>query len=202
VRGTPNLPWVILRPAICYGPGDLTGLTPRLSCAAVYQSLGEKMRFLWTEDLRIHVVHASDVAAACWVAATECTPGSVYNLADQADLTQGKLNVWLAALFKIETSFLGSLVSNLARLNLSGVAADANDKHVPAFTQLCARHRILNTPVSPFIDQELLRDNHLSVDGSKIARDTSFKYQKQATLELLKEQLQAFIAQGVFPPVL
>jgi nucleoside-diphosphate-sugar epimerase len=27
VQKTPNLKWVILRPAICYGPGDLTGLS-------------------------------------------------------------------------------------------------------------------------------------------------------------------------------
>lgn len=39
---------------------------PRLSCAAVYQASGEKMRFLWGEDLRINVVHADDVAAAMW----------------------------------------------------------------------------------------------------------------------------------------
>jgi hypothetical protein len=160
------------------------------------------MRFLWSEDLRINVVHAEDVARACWVAATECAPGSIYNLSDQSDLTQGKLNTWLSALFKIETGFLGSLVSNLAKLNLAGVAADSNDKHVPAFTHLCVRHKILNTPVSPFIDQELLRDNHLSVDGSRFAKETSFRYTKpQASLELVKEQVQAFIEQGFFPPL-
>lgn len=168
----------------------------------MYAASGEKMRFLWGEDLRINVVHAADVARACWVAATECAPGSIFNLADSSDLTQGKLNVWLGALFKIETGFLGSLVSNLAKLNLSGVAADSNDKHVPAFTQLCSKHRILNTPVSPFIDQELLRDNHLSVDGTAITKATSFRYTKPtASLELVREQLQTFIEQGFFPPL-
>lgn len=201
VQKTPNLPWVILRPAIVYGTGDLTGLTPRMSCAAVYHANGEKMRFLWGEDLRINVVHADDVAAAMWVAATECAPGSIYNLADQSDLTQGKLNPWIASLFKIETSFLGSLVSNLARLNLSGVASEANDKHVPAFTQICHKQKILNSPLTPYIDQELLKDNHLSVDGNKITKDTSFKYTKQASMETVREQIDSFIQQGVFPPL-
>jgi len=92
-------------------------------------------------------------------------------------------------------------VSNLARLNLSGVAEDANDKHVPAFTQLCHKHSILNTPVSPYIDQELLKDNHLSVDGRKIEKETSFRYTHQASLELVREQLDSFIEQKVFPPL-
>ena len=135
------------------------------------------------------------------VAATECAAGSIYNLADQVDLTQGKLNPWISSLFKIETSFLGSLVSNLARLNLSGVASEANDKHVPAFTQICHKQKILNTPITPYIDQELLRDNHLAIDGTNIAKDTSFKYTKQISIELLKEQIDSFIQQGVFPPL-
>lgn len=136
------------------------------------------------------------------IAATECAPGSIYNLADSRDLTQGQLNQWLAQLFRIEVSYLGSIVSNLAKLNLSGVAEDANDKHVPGFTQLCHSHAILNTPISPFIDKELLRDNHLAVDGAKITRDTSFKYEHQVSIELIRQQLQSFIDQGVFPPVI
>lgn len=202
VQKTANLPWVILRPAIVYGTGDLTGLTPRFCCAAVYRSLGEKMRFLWGEDLRINVVHADDVAAAMWVAATELPVGSIFNLCDQSDLTQGKLNAYIAALWQIETSFMGSLVSNLARLNLSGIAQDANDKHVPAFTELCVKHAILNTPVSPYIDQELLRDNHLSIDGRAIEKQTSFRYTRQCDKkESVKEQIDSFIQQGVFPPL-
>lgn len=125
----------------------------------------------------------------------------MYNLADSSDVSQGTLNSWLSSLFGIETSFLGSLVSSLARLNLKGVAADANDKHVPGFTQLCAKHHITHTPVSAYIDAELLREQHLSLDGSRITRDTSFRYTKQATPETVREQLDTFIQQGLFPPI-
>jgi hypothetical protein len=95
------------------------------------------MRFLWSDDLKINVVHVDDVAAAMWFAATECAPGSIYNLADAQDLNQGKLNAWISKLFKIDAGCMGSLVSSLAKLNLSGVAEEANDKHVPGFTELC-----------------------------------------------------------------
>ncbi len=133
--------------------------------------------------------------------ATSSPRGTIYNLSDCSDLTQGKLNSWLSQLFKIETSFLGSLVSNLAKLSLSSVAQEANDKHVPAFTQLCIKHKIFHTPISPFIDCELLREHHLSIDGKKIEKETGFRYTKQASLEGIKQQIQAFIEQGVFPPV-
>lgn len=95
------------------------------------------MRFLWGDELRLNVVHVDDVAAAMWIAAVEAKPGSIYNLADQQDLTQGTLNKWIASIFKIEVSCMGSIVSALAKLNLSGVAEEANDKHVPGFTELC-----------------------------------------------------------------
>ena len=95
------------------------------------------MRFLWGEELKINVVHVDDVAAAMWIAASESPSGSIYNLADSVDLTQGTFNKWLSELFKIDVSCMGSLISNLAKLNLSGVAEEANDKHVPGFTQLC-----------------------------------------------------------------
>ena len=99
VQNVRGMEHVILRPAIVYGTGDLTGLSqwkharntrrviamqiptsvhlslvstlfcsaaPRLACASVYQLLKEKMRFLWSDDLRLNVVHVDDLAAAMW----------------------------------------------------------------------------------------------------------------------------------------
>ena len=70
LQQTAGLQWVILRPAIVYGMGDLTGLTPRISCAAVYKKLGEKMKFLWGKELKLSTVHVHDVCTAMWIAAT------------------------------------------------------------------------------------------------------------------------------------
>lgn len=65
-----SLKWVILRPSIVYGIGDLTGLTPRISCAAVYKKINEKMKFLWGKELKLSTVHVMDVCSAIWIAAT------------------------------------------------------------------------------------------------------------------------------------
>jgi len=198
-----GLPLVVLRPAFVYGPGDLTSLTPRLSCAAVYQQLKKKMQLLWDKDLKINIVHVDDVCAAMWVAATELPPGSVFNLADQTNLTQGDFNHMVEVLFGIQTGFLGIILSNLAKLSLEGFANTANDEHVPTWTRLCATHGILNTPVSPYVDQEMMKNNHLFVDGTAVTKKSSFKYKyPKATVELVRAQLNQFIAQQLFPPVL
>jgi len=198
-----GLPLVILRPAIVYGSGDMTGITPRIVCAAVYQDRKEKMKFLWDKSLKLNVVHIDDVCAAIWTALTKAKAGSVYNLADQSDLDQGTLNGLLGEVFDIKVDFLGSVLSNLAKMQLTAVAEEANDKHVPGWTKLCQKHKILNTPLSPYIDKELLSNNNLSVDGSKFIKELDFKYSHpKLTKELVQAVVESFVAQGIFPPVL
>jgi len=198
-----GLPLVILRPAVAYGTGDMTGITPRIVCAAVYQDKKEKMKFLWEKSLKLNTVHVDDVSAAIWVALTKGKVGSTYNVADEQDLDQGTLNGLLGQIFGIKVDFLGSVLSSLAKMQLTAVAEEANDKHVPGWTKLCQKHNILNTPLSPYIDKELLLNNHLSVDGTKIAKELDFKYSHpKMTKELLQAVIESFIAQGIFPPVL
>jgi nucleoside-diphosphate-sugar epimerase len=195
-------PAVILRPAIVFGPGDLTGVAPRLACGAVYKKLNEKIKFLWDEKLKINVVHVRDVVAAIWTACTDLKPGTTYNLADESDLDQGKFNEYIGTLFNIKTGFQGIIISNAAKLNMSGAAAHSNDKHVPTWTKVCQENKVLNTPISPYIDKELLYNNNLFIDGTKITKDSSFKYKEKCNLDLVKEQLQAAIKQNIFPNVL
>jgi nucleoside-diphosphate-sugar epimerase len=203
VRAVEDLPLVVLRPALVYGPGDRTGLTPRITCAAAYQQLGQKMEFLWGKDMRINAVHVEDVCSAIWAACTQAEPGSTYNLADATNLSQGMLNEHLGKMFGIKTGFVGSIKSNLAKLMLGGVADDANNKHVPAFLKLCRESKIMDTPISPHIHKELLKNNSLCIDGTKITGDLTFSYKYPVVTEaLLRQQVQFFIDQGIFAPCL
>jgi len=198
-----GLPLVILRPATVYGAGDMTGITPRIVCAAVYQDKKEKMKFLWDKSLKLNVIHIDDVCAAIWLALSKIKAGTTYNLVDQSDLDQGTLNGILGEVFDIKVDFLGSVLSNLAKMQLTAVAEEANDKHVPGWTKLCQKHKILNTPLSPYIDKELLSNNNLSVDGSKFAKDVDFKLaHPKLTKELIQGVVESFVTQGIFPPVL
>lgn len=220
LRNIAGLNYAIVRPAIVYGIGDLNGLTPRLVVAAVYKELKEEMKFLWTKDLRINTVHVSDTARALIAVADALVkktipPGTVFNLADKNDTDQEKVNVELRKIFGITTGYQGTIISNLARvsliilgifqllnlkLNLADVTEEINEKHLQPWSDICKRHGVSNSPLTPYLDQELLYNNSLSVDGSKIERDLGFKYDVPTLTEAsLREIINEFIAVGVFP---
>lgn len=201
LRKIAGLNIIIVRPAYVYGPGDINSLSPRIICGAVYQHLGEKMKFLWSDDLKINTVHVRDVTKALWIISQKGALGAVYNLADKADLDQGKFNKVLEKIFKIETGFLGSVMSNLAKVNFKGVTEEVNDKHLKPWSELCKGASIVNTPLTPYLDQEVLYNNSLSVDGSAV-EELGFKYDHPDVTEpLIREQIDYFVAQKLFPPL-
>jgi len=203
LRAIPNLHLTILRPALVYGPGDISSITPRLVTAAVYKHLGEKMEFLWDKDLKINTVHVDDVVKAIWHVATKVTPSSaVYNLADSTDTDQGTLCPILESIFAIKTSFIGNLKSKLATsVAMKTVSDTANDKHLKPWSDICKSHNISVTPLTPYIDEELLYNNDLAIDGSAIT-GTGFQYSHPTlTLELVKASLDYHIKNGAFPEI-
>jgi len=200
LRQIKGLPLIIVRPAAVYGPGDNLSIMPRLIAGAVYQFLGEKMEFLWDGDLRLHTVHVDDVVAALWHLANNGTVGEVYNLADTNDTTQGSLNKHFEKIFGIKTSFLGIIGSKVATgLAAKTVADGVNEKHLKPWSELCKSKGITNTPLTPYLDEELLYNNALSVDGTKITK-TGFSYSVPTmTQQLLIDQVNYFVDLGFFP---
>eukprot|EP01094_Clydonella_sp_ATCC50884_P005000 TRINITY_DN13982_c0_g1_i1.p2 TRINITY_DN13982_c0_g1~~TRINITY_DN13982_c0_g1_i1.p2 ORF type:complete len:369 (-),score=115.00 TRINITY_DN13982_c0_g1_i1:53-1159(-) len=199
LRGINGLNLIILRPAIVYGPGDTAGISPRLITGAVYKHLGEKMKLLWSGDLRINCVHVDDVSRAIVHVAQNADAGAVYNLADKSDLTQEKLNKFIEGIFQIKTGFLGGVISNLAKVNLKAATEQVNEKHLKPWADICKADGILNTPLTPYIDTELLYNHALSVDGAAI-EGTGFTYGNPTiSEELLREQIGYFVTQNLFP---
>eukprot|EP00004_Rigifila_ramosa_P020884 TRINITY_DN547_c0_g3_i1.p1 TRINITY_DN547_c0_g3~~TRINITY_DN547_c0_g3_i1.p1 ORF type:complete len:382 (-),score=89.99 TRINITY_DN547_c0_g3_i1:119-1210(-) len=202
LRAIAGLNLIILRPANVYGPGDTSGISPRVICGAVYQFLAEKMEFLWDKDLKINTVHVKDVARALWHVATNGAVGQVYNLADKSNTSQGSLNAVLEPIFKIKTGFVNALLSQGAKLNMEMTAEITNEKHLKPWSDLCRSKGIVSTPLTPYLDQELLYNRDLCVDGSKI-ETTGFTYENpQLTEGLVREQIQYFIDQKLFPEVI
>lgn len=200
VRATNGLDWVILRSATVYGNGDSTGLMPRFCCAAVYKSSKEKMKFLWTKDLKYNTVHVEDLCAAIVHATSDrVAAGSIFNVVDDTDTDQGKLNDIITQLFGIETGFAGTMASNLARLNFKSICNDANEGHTPIWMELLNDADIRNTPLSPYISQELLYANQLSVSGAAL-KATGFNLKHpMLTPQTAQESLQFAETQGIFP---
>ncbi|CAO0801198.1 unnamed protein product [Mucor circinelloides] len=199
---------IILRPAVVYGPGALLGLTPRLIIGRIYKYLDEEMKLLWSKDLKLNTVHVDDVSRACWhltqwytdnnISATGQVP--IFNLVDKQDTDQEAINKQLQTIFDIKTGYHGSVVSTFAKLNLDAVIEAVNEKHLAPWAELVKKNGIANTPLSPYLDEELLYNNALSVDGSKIERETGFTYSvPYLTQEKLIEIIDGYKALQVWP---
>jgi len=140
-----------------------------------------------------------DVAAAMWHCALNVPAGALYNLADKNDTNQEKINKILEAIFGISTGFYGSLVSNAARLDFKGIVEDVNDKHLKPWSEMCTAAGIASTPLTPYLDPELLYNNSFSIDGSAI-ESTGFKYTyPNVTEALVREMMQYYVEQKLFP---
>ena len=193
---------IILRPAIIYGPSDLNGLTPRITCACTYTATHEKMKLLWSGDLCINTVHVRDVARAIWHLYTNSKGEGplIYNLADKNQTDQKKINEIFEKIFGIETGFFGTLLSQAAKINMKGAAETANENHMLPWSEMIKQSGIKFTPLSPHIDKELLYNNSLSVDGTLIEKETGFHYDyPNVTVELIQEQIEYFKKMNLFP---
>jgi len=200
LRKIQGLNLIIVRPAIVYGPGDVSGVTPRLITGAVYKHLGETMEFLWDKDLKLNTVHVADVCAALWFLGQNGKVGEAYNLADSNDTDQGSINKLLESMFKIKTDFMGFLKSKAATsIAMKTVAETANEKHLKPWSELCKSKGITNTPLTPYLDEELLYNNSFAIDGTKITK-LGFTYKHPNMTEAdLRATADYFIALGFFP---
>jgi len=193
LAGMTDLPCVILRPAVIYGEGDVNGIAPRIICAAVYKYQNKKMEFLWTGDMKLNTVHVKDVCKAMIFCAKNDSPikaGEIYNLCDKNDTNQKKINQILEEIFGIKTGFKGTIISTAAeKLGMEGVCETVNDEHMKPWSQLCKEKNLIGTPLSPYLDQELLYNNPLCIDGSAIEKK-GFTYDyPNMTADLIREKI-------------
>lgn len=200
IKKLKGLNLVIVRPSIVYGPGDVSGITPRIIIGAVYKFMDETIEFLWDKELQINTVHVRDVCAAAWHLCLNGTVGEVYNLCDATNTTQGSVGTILEGIFKVKCSFLGTLKSKVfTSVAMKTVAEAANEKHLKPWSDLCKEQTITNTPLTPYLDEELLYDNALCIDGTKITK-SGFKYEHpKMTQELVQEVVDYFVDLAAFP---
>ena len=199
IRQLQGLNWIILRLPNVYGPGDVNGLMPRITCAAAYEFAENEMPMLWGEELRMHTVHVQDVAAAIWFLLVAGGIGEVYNLVDENDTSQGSFNKVLESIFRFKTNFSGVFMSNAAQLKLDEICEEANQGHLETWMEMCNATGVLNTPLGPAVDKELLGNHPLCIDGTKI-KMLGFECScPQPNGELLQDSIEYWASQGKFP---
>lgn len=205
---------VILRLANVYGPYCSKVIGTMLCMARVYAYLEDEMKWLWTKDLRTHTVHVLDVARALWHSAEWYAHGKkgweagmgttpIFNIVDHGDTNQGIMQTHIAKIFNIKTGFHGTIVSQFAKLNLNSAVDEENDELLQPWGQLLNEAKISRPgPINPYLEQELVRDSDLSLDGSRFETVTGFKYEvPEVTEEGLKEMIRSYERLGWWPPM-
>ncbi|XP_053695037.1 uncharacterized protein LOC128742637 [Sabethes cyaneus] len=195
-----GLNYTIFRLPICYGIGDKKGLTPRIIIASIYRYLQEPMKLLWTGSMKLNVVHVEDVCGALWeLIQNEQTVRETINICDDSDATQEAISNLLAEIFDIETDYWGILMSSMTKMDMAGAVEEINDKHLGPWAEMCQIDGVSNTPLTPYMDHELLLYKHLHLDNSKMK---SYGYQLKHPIiqrEYLVEIIKDFIALNQFP---
>jgi len=201
LKALKGLPLIIVRPSICYGPGDIKGLAPRLCIAAVYKKNGQKLEYpSWFEEQKIASVHVRDVAKALHHLCLNGEVGKIYNLADKSDTTQKKIGVILEKIMGIKSEPLNALKSQVAKTMESGdIVNDLNDENTPIWLILVKEHNLQFSPLSPWLEVEALTNKSLSIDGSSIEA-TNFKYDIPIMNdEAVRNQILVAVADNWFP---
>ncbi|KAK7074973.1 hypothetical protein SK128_004905 [Halocaridina rubra] len=194
-----DLNWIIVRPGIVYGPSDRTGITPRLVFGAIYRHLGETMKILWDENLRINTVHVTDIARAVIWLCQQGKTAQIYNVVDEANTKQGDITTIVSDIFNINHDYWGNTLSSIAKTDSMALVNEINEKHLAPWAAVCSADGLDNTPLTPYIDQNSVHHKHLHLDGSKI-RSEGFTYSvPKPTLENLLEVLKDFIIMKIFP---
>lgn len=73
-------------------------------------------------------------------------------------------------------SFEGSVRSKIAMLKLDNVVDELNDDTLEIWAELQQESKTSETtPLNPFMEKELLKDNDLSLDGTAFINETGFQ---------------------------
>lgn len=195
-----NLNYTILRLPLVYGFGDKRYLMPRIVIAALYKYLNEPMKLLWNESLKLNTCHISDVCASVWyLSQNQKANGEIFNIVDDSNTTQGSISDILMEIFNINIDYWGTIMSNLTKLNMSDAVSEINDKHMGPWAEICQNDNIQNTPLSPYMDEELLYHKHLNLDNTKLKSMGYELLVPKLTSDKLKEIINDFIEQNLFP---
>jgi nucleoside-diphosphate-sugar epimerase len=195
-----GLDYVIVRPVFIYGPSCVNYVMPRFIIGAVYKQLHEKMKLLWDGDLKLNTVHVHDVVRALWHLKDHGKSGDIYNLSDCGDTTQDTITKIVGNLFGIKYEYLGWMKSKAAeKVNMKAVCSEVNEKHLQPWADMLKAAGVDLSPLSPYIDQELLYNKNLNVDGSKVT-ETGFKYEfPELTEKECRKMVEEYIELGIFP---
>ncbi|RKP13225.1 hypothetical protein BJ684DRAFT_20274 [Piptocephalis cylindrospora] len=215
LREVPNLPLVIVRPAVLWGPDERRFWIAVLIACDLFSRAGVAYEAPVGAKVNYSTVHVRDVARALihlstWYIQRRAEqigviPFSpvIFNLADNGHTTPK--HVFRTA-SKVFPGLKASFIENSANAPLSPQELEENCDHVNEMLLEgwlgLLQSTGIKSPVTPFFEKEYCSLRPYSVDGRAIIRETGFQYHYDQgfTPQDMKEVVQQNINQGLWPP--
>ncbi|KAF7712641.1 NAD dependent epimerase/dehydratase family protein [Penicillium ucsense] len=217
----PGLQYCALRLPHVYGAYNTGYFAMAICLARVHKEMEQDLQFLYTKDVKVNTLHVKDAATALWAAAEwrskqgkfDRSGGSLpslfkdpnmpicFNVVDHNDTSQKHIANAMAEVFDLKVSFLGSLASQLAKLNLDDVVDDMNEVSLQEWADLVAKSNIERPgPIGPFLELDVLKDQDMSIDGSLFESTVNWKpkYEQFGT-DSVREMVESYKRMGWWP---
>lgn len=218
-RKIPGLNLVALRLPHVYGPYDSGYYAMGICLARVHLELDKNLELLYTKDLKVNTLYVKDAASAIWTAAewraaqgpsapasdgdtaALVPPPFIFNVVDHGDTRQEHVAEALSTVFGLKCTFVGSLVSQLAKLNLDDAVDDMNEMTLQVWAELLEKSKIDRPgPISPFVEKDVLKDQDMSIDGSRFESITGWKPSRERfDAESVREMVESYKRMGWWP---
>lgn len=178
--------------------------------ARVHLDLQSELEFPFSKNLKVNTLYVKDAASALWRAAEwRAEKGSsvsadgrlVFNVVDHGDTRQQDVADALLGALGCQCSFLGSLMSQMAKLSLDDVVDDLNEVNLQTWAELLEKSAIQRQgPISPFLERDLVKDQDMSIDGSLFESETGWKPTRERfNADGVRDMVESYKRMGWWP---
>ncbi|KAI5300687.1 hypothetical protein KEM55_005767 [Ascosphaera atra] len=200
---------VILRIPMLYGAYDASFVSTSICMARAYQALekpltllnhaDQPMYTLWVVDLARAALHAANWRAR--LGTRKPTDPVVFNVVDHNKTTKETVAETLRREFNMKVTFVGTLLTQFAKLNSESVVEEMNDDTLTIWAELLQKKGIDRPgPITPFLEKEMLKETDLALDGSLFEEVTGFKYERETVPEnWIREIIESYEHMGWWP---
>jgi len=214
----PGLQYCAMRLPLVYGPYNPGYFAMGICLARVHLELKQDLELLYTKDVKVNTLHVKDAASALWAAAEwRASRGKLgktgvpddpdtpvaFNVVDHNDTRQEHVAKVLSEVFGLKVTFTGTLVSQLAKMNLDEIVDDLNEVSLQTWAELIEKSNIQRPgPIGPFVELDVLKDQDMSIDGSLFEKTTGWKPKyEHLNADSIREMVDSYKRMGWWPEV-
>lgn len=202
-RHMEGLNHVTLRMAVPYGKYDTTFFGKFSTVARIFKERRETLRLLGSPDRKLNTVWVYDVARALIHAAEwrskqgplKAGDPVVFNIVDHNKSTKQTISNGLSRCFDmtVDFFFVSNLVAKTINFDPKQALAEINHMTLMNWSEMVSKSPISHTPLTPYLEEELLGDTVINIDGSLFEELTGFTYLRpQVPDDFINELVESY----------